>query len=123
MRALLTVFFLAWASAAMGADALISFTDNAGNETGFRIERNLNGGAFATVQTLPISPGAGVTVQLTDTTLIQSVSQANKYCYKVFTFNSAGEAQATTATPGVTDCKTIPQLVTIPIGGSGLLVQ
>lgn len=120
---LLAIAFLALATALFAADATVTFTDNATNEDGFRIERNLNGGSFVTLQTLGISPGAGVTVQLTDTTLVQSSTQANKYCYRAFTFNSAGEAQATTPTPGTTDCKTIAQLITVPLGGSGLLVK
>ena len=101
------------------ADATITFTDNANNEQGFRIERNLNGGAFAPLATL----GADITMMV-DTTLVQSTTADNKYCYRVMAFNTAGDSPyAMTQTQGVTDCKIIPRLVTIPSGPSGLLVQ
>ena len=114
----------AWTNAD-AVDAIATITDQASNETGFRFERNLNGGAFSVVATIgPATAPAPSVVQITDTTLVESPSGANKYCYRAVAFNTAGNsAFATTATPGVTDCKTIPQLVTIPIGPAGLLVQ
>ena len=118
---LLSVLLLSlgiWTNA-HAADATVTFTDNAANESGFRVERNLNGGAFATLATL----GVNIT-QMVDTTLVQSATQSNKYCYRVVAFNTAGDSSyATTQTPGVTDCKTIPMLVTVPGSPSGLLVQ
>jgi hypothetical protein len=121
-----------WTSA-LAADATITFIDNAGAnppavndvEDGFRIQRNLNGGAFATIGAIvPASPGVGLTIQVTDTTLVESPTIANKYCYRVVAFNIKGDSPfATTATPGVTDCKTLAQLIAIPAGPTGLLVQ
>lgn len=100
------------------ADATIAFTDNSTNEDGFKLERNLNGGPFSLLTTL-----APNVTQLLDTTLVQSTIQ-NVYCYRVSAFNSAGSSGfASTATPGVTDCKIVPTLITIPPGPSGILVK
>jgi hypothetical protein len=115
---------LAVSTSALAADATITFTDNSDNESGFRVERNLNGGAFAPLPLALPSNGVGLTVSVLDTTLAQSSAADNRYCYRVVAFNSAGDsAFATTATPGVTDCKTIPRLIVIPSGPTGLLVK
>jgi hypothetical protein len=111
-------------TSALAADATITFQDNADNETGFRIERNLNGGAFAPLPVVLPSNGVGLTVSVLDTTLVQSTSADNKYCYRAVAFNTAGDSPlATTATPGTTDCKVIPRLIVIPTGPTGLLVK
>lgn len=115
---LAVLFVLTLGSSAWAADATITFTDNAPNEDGFRVERQLNGGPFSVLATL--SPNI---TTLLDTTLVQGTTQ-NKYCYRVSAFNSAGASGfADTMTPGVTDCKVISAIVTIPPGPSGLLVQ
>lgn len=117
-------FASAACTSAQAADATITFQDNANNESGFRVERNLNGGAFTALPIVPPSSGVGLTVLVLDTTLVQSATQDNKYCYRAVAFNSAGDSTfASTATPGVTDCKIIAQLVSIPVPSSGLLVK
>lgn len=117
MKVLLMVLFLACASAAMAFDATVSFTDNSANEQGFKVERNLNGGAFAPLATL----AANIT-QMIDTTLVQGAAD-NRYCYRVYAFNTAGNSgYANPASPG-SDCKVVPAQVVIPINPSGLLVQ
>jgi mono/diheme cytochrome c family protein len=63
----------------------ISWSDNADNETGFRIERSVNGNDFVTMITL----AANVTTH-TDT----NVSMGNTYQYRVFTFNATDVSQA-----------------------------
>jgi hypothetical protein len=118
------LFVLAASTSALAADATITFQDNADNETGFRIERNLNGGAYTPLPVALPSNGVGLTVSVLDTTLVQSTSADNKYCYQAVAFNTAGDSPfATTATPGVTDCKVIPRLIVIPTGPAGLLVK
>ena len=108
----------------LAADATVTFTDQSDNELGFRIERNLNGGAFTALPLALPSNGVGLTVSVLDTTLVQSSTQDNKYCYRALAYNSAGDSPfATTATPGVTDCKTIARLIVIPTGPAGLLVK
>ena len=115
------LFALLASTSAHAADATLTFTDNANNEDGFRVERNLNGGTYTLLPSGTLAPNI---TSLLDTTLVQSTTTANKYCYRVLAFNSAGNsAFATTATPGVTDCKTVPMLITIPAGPTGLLVQ
>ena len=112
------LLFLVWATTAMGADATVTFTDNSANETGFQVERNLNGGTYSLLSTL----AANIT-QMIDTTLVQGAGD-NKYCYRVRAINSAGSSvYGNTATPGVTDCKTIAALITIPNAPSNILVQ
>jgi len=122
---LCVLMFALWASTnELAADATVTFTDESDNEDTFQIQRNLNGGPFTTISTSPISPGVKLTVSVLDTTLVQSTTTDNKYCYRVFARNTAGDSPfASTATPGTTDCKVIPRLITIPVGGSGLLVK
>jgi hypothetical protein len=109
---------------ALAADATVTFTDNSDNETGFRVERNLNGGAFTPLPVALPSNGVGLTVSVLDTTLVQSTTTDNRYCYRAVAFNQAGDSPfASTATPGVTDCKIIPRLIVIPTGPAGLLVK
>ncbi len=135
LRIFLVVFFLAWAAQSRAEEATISWTDNSGKnplvndqEYGFRLERNLNGGPFTL---LPgDSPIVGVTtsadVQIyTDTTLTADNNVDNKYCYRVQAVNFVGSSGwASTATPGITDCKVIPRrLLVIPIDPAGLLVK
>ena len=113
----------------------VTWTDNSGKnpavndqESGFRVERNLNGGPFTL---LPgDSPIVGVTTgadvqSYIDTTVMADNNVDNKYCYRVQAVNSAGSSGwATTATPGVTDCGIIPKRVlVIPADPSGQLVQ
>lgn len=109
------------------ADATIEFTDNAPNatnpspETGFKVFRSLNGGASVELLNVPASVGSGLTVSVTDTTLVQSNSQDNVYCYDVAAYNAAGQSPFGTWVG--TRCKTIPMLITIPAGPTGRLVK
>ena len=60
----------------------LSFRDNATTETGFGVERSVNGGAFAAITTLPAKTGTG-TVTYTDT----AVAAGNSYAYRVRAVN------------------------------------
>jgi len=61
----------------------LSWTDNSGNEAGFRINRSANGNAFAKVATV----GANITAY-SDTGVATSVT----YSYTVSAFNSGGSS-------------------------------
>jgi FtsP/CotA-like multicopper oxidase with cupredoxin domain len=72
----------------------LDWTDNASNETGFVIERSVNGGAFALLATLPAD-----TVTYIDAT----VAVPNSYTYRVAATNGAGlSAYSNEATVSVT---------------------
>jgi len=72
------------AVAASASQINLSWVDNAGNETGYRVERSLNGSSgWSTVATL----GANSTSR-NDTGL----SANTKYYYRVFATNSAGDS-------------------------------
>ena len=72
----------ALAASTVGASEIaLSWTDNAGNESGFRIERSLNGVDFNTVATV----GANVTT-FRDSGLAASTT----YTYRVAAFNGTG---------------------------------
>lgn len=118
---------LALTSQAWAASATIAWTDNSGNnpaindeETGFQVERNLNGGVFALLATT-----AADVQTFIDNTLTADNSVDNKFCYRVRAVNAAGNsAYASTATPGTTDCKIIPKnILVIPANPSGELVK
>ena len=68
----------------------LSWTDNSGNEAGFRIDRSANGTTFAKVATV----GANITAY-SDSGLATSIT----YSYRVSAFNSGGSsANSNTAT-------------------------
>jgi hypothetical protein len=79
--------------------------DNSDNETGFHVERSVNGGAFSVVASL-----AANTVSYTDT----SVSAGNTYSYRVQAYNSKGvssysnTATATSGTATTTSATSAP---------------
>jgi len=62
----------------------LAWTDNATDETGFRIYRSVNGGTFALLQTI-----AANSVAYSDTTALPGTNNS----YQVAAFNGAGEAR------------------------------
>ncbi|HEY6073305.1 MAG TPA: multicopper oxidase domain-containing protein, partial [Anaerolineales bacterium] len=64
-----------------GPQVSLAWTDNATNETGFVVERSLNGGAFSTLASL-----AADTVSYLDTT----VASGKTYSYRVYAVNASG---------------------------------
>ena len=98
---------------AQAASASLTWTDNSNNEDGFRLERQLNGGAWTV-----IAAGIGANiVSYTDSTLVQG-AVANTYCYGVQAFNAAGSSAWSN-----TACKTIPALSTVPAAPSNLTIS
>ena len=73
------------ATANMTLGAALAWTDNSTDEAGFRIERQLGAGAFATAATV----GAGVT-SFNDSGLVSG----QLYTYRVVAYNAAGDAAA-----------------------------
>jgi FtsP/CotA-like multicopper oxidase with cupredoxin domain len=71
------------AAAQSGPLVLLTWTDNANNETGFIIERAIGAGPFTTLITVAASNG---NVSYTDTT----VTAGSTYSYRVAALNSAG---------------------------------
>jgi len=69
-----------------GPRILVTFIDNATSESGFVLERSVNGGAFATYATLPARAGSGNAVSYADT----AVSPGTTYAYRAYAVNSAG---------------------------------
>lgn len=75
-----------------GPRVSLSWRDNATNESGFVVERAMNGGAFAQIATPPARANTG-TVTMVD----NSVSLGNTYDYRVKAVNVAGtSAQSNT---------------------------
>jgi len=68
--------------------ASVTWTDNSNNETGFRIERQLGAGAFASIGTV----GANVMV-FNDTGL----TDTQQYTYRVCAYNTAGDSAFATS--------------------------
>ena len=65
----------------------LTWNDNSDNESGFRVERSLNGNSFSSIATLP----AG-TVTYTDSGLTAST----EYYYRIAAFNAAGSSLSDT---------------------------
>jgi FtsP/CotA-like multicopper oxidase with cupredoxin domain len=78
----------------------LTWTDNAVNETGFRIERSTNGGAFSFLALAwPLSTTGTVTF---NDTAVQPVATAQTYAYRVAAVNVGGTS-AFTNTASVTE--------------------
>jgi FtsP/CotA-like multicopper oxidase with cupredoxin domain len=73
------------AVAQAGPQALLTWTDNADNETGFVIERATGNGDFVALITVDLKIGTG-SISYTDTT----VTPGNIYTYRVAAVNTAG---------------------------------
>jgi FtsP/CotA-like multicopper oxidase with cupredoxin domain len=73
------------AEAQAGLKAALAWVDNANNETGFVIERSVNGGAFAPLATVGPLAGGGA-VSYNDTTVVAG----NTYGYRVAAENTSG---------------------------------
>jgi hypothetical protein len=78
----------------------LTWTDNANNETGFRIERSVNGGAFTLLATASALPTSG-TVTFNDSA-VQPAATATTYAYRVAAINVGGTS-AFTNTASVTE--------------------
>lgn len=93
---------------------VMTWTDNSNDETGFRLERNLNGGAFAVLALGSL--GSNIT-SFSDGTVAQSTTVDNVYGYRVVAFNAAGSSA-----PSNVDYATIKKFVppvVIPSAPSG----
>lgn len=110
----LIFFLLLLPAPAYAIDAILSWTDNSNNEQGFKIERSLNSSTFTSLATV----NANV-VTVTDTTLVQSTTVDNVYCYRVYAYNTAGNSAFTAPA-----CKTIAKpAVTLPAAPGNLTIQ
>lgn len=86
------------ASAQSGLQISVTWTDTSSNETGFRIERSVSGGAYSTLTTA----SANATSHL-DTGLTEGV----QYSYRVIATNAVGDSAASN-TAGATATSTAP---------------
>lgn len=81
------------ATAVSAAQVNLNWTDTATNETGFKVERSANGGAFAQIGTL-----AANTVAFAD----NGVSAAVTYAYRIRAFNADGDSAYSNTTTATT---------------------
>jgi titin len=77
----------------------LNWSDNASNETGYRIERSTNGGSYSAIG----SVGANVTTY-TDTTAVASTN----YAYRLVAFNAVGDASASNIATATTPASPNP---------------
>ncbi|MCX5852470.1 MAG: hypothetical protein NT072_10535 [Deltaproteobacteria bacterium] len=89
-----------------GLRVLLAWTDNATNETGFVVERALNGGAFAQIALPGAGAGTGA-LNYTDTT----VTPGNTYDYRVKAVNIAGSSAYSNTASAI-----VPSLPAAPTG-------
>ena len=89
------------ASAQAGLQISVTWTDASNNEDGFRLERSVSGGAFATLTTV----GAGVTSYL-DTGL----TDGTQYTYRVIASNTVGDSAPSNSASATA-------IVSAPVGG------
>ncbi|MBY0503203.1 MAG: metallophosphoesterase [Bryobacteraceae bacterium] len=91
------------ANAVSSTEISLNWIDNAGNETGFRLERSANSGAFSLLATLSAN-----TVAYRDLAL----TPATRYAYRLVAFNAAASSPysnaATATTPGAPVISLIP---------------
>lgn len=90
----------------------LAWTDNADNESGFKIERSLNGSTFSEIDTV----GANAT-GYSDTT----VSENTLYYYRVRAYNSAGNSAYTNIASDTTPtCPALPPAAPTNLSGRGI---
>ncbi len=86
----------------------LTWRDNATNETGFVIERSINGGAYVQVGTLAARAGTGTTSFINT-----SVTPGNTYRYRVYAVNGAlRSAVSNTATIAIATLPAAPTTLT-----------
>ena len=89
----------------------LTWRDNATNETGFQVERSLNGGAYAMIASVGPAGGSGTTVVYTDATALAT----NSYSYRVKAVR-LGSSSAYSNIASVT----LPAVPTAPTGLTAL---
>jgi len=90
----------------------LTWQDNSTDETGFVLERQLNGGAFTA-----LSPIAANVTQAVDATVVRA-TVPNTYTYRLKAVNAAGSSAYT-----ATQCITFAPLLTAPTAPSGFSVS
>lgn len=96
---------------------VVSFRDNANNESSLQVLRKKGTGAYAVVQTLAAAAGSGGLVSYADGTVVGGET----YCYRASATNAAGQAtsvQESCATASVM-VVTAPRIVRVSIGTEG----
>lgn len=86
----------------------LTWTDNASNETGYRVERSLDGGSFAVIATLGVDASSYANTGL---------AAATVYYYRVVAFNTAGDSGHSNVASAATQAA-----ATVPANPSGLTV-
>ena len=81
------LILLSIAQSVLATDITLSWTDNSNNEDGFRIERKVDAGAYAFLQTI----GSNI-VTYVDTVPIVNPLADTTYCYRLAAFNSTGSS-------------------------------
>lgn len=119
---------------AQAAQATVTWTDNADNETDFRVERFTGTGtstsAFVEIGQVPAAPGVGTTVTYTDTT----ISAGTTYSYRIKAHNTGGYSAysniatgstlpAPPAAPSGTTIKSQTPVATMQIGNGAAYSQ
>lgn len=92
----------------------LAWQDNSTGETGFILERQLNGGAFA-VLTAAIAANL---ISYSDGTAIGSTVSDNVYCYRIKAFDAIQESGYSN-----TACATIPKIKQAPNAATGLTLN
>jgi len=92
--------------------ATLTWVDNSSDETGFVLERSLNGGAFTA-----LAPIAANTTQVVDTTVVRG-TVPNTYTYRLKAVN--GTLSSAFTSPA---CITFAPLLTAPAAPSGFSVS
>jgi len=91
-----------------GPQVLLNWTDNANNESGFLVERSVNGGAFTLLTTVGAKSNTGI-VSYTD----MNVLSGTAYSYRVAAINAAGKsAYSNTASVTMVAPPLAPSLLT-----------
>jgi hypothetical protein len=97
-----------------GPTIALTWTDTAINETGFVIQRSVNGGAFAQIAIAPAFSGTGTPPAFIDT--VQALAANTTYAYRVAATNAGGNSAFSN-----TASATVPALPMAP--GNLLLVN
>ncbi len=98
----------------MGAQLTLTWSDNANNESGYRVERKISGGSYSEIVALPANSTSHIDANLAGSTT---------YCYRVRAFNAVGTSGYSNEECRTTASSTLALTVARSGTGTGTIIS